>query len=150
MLKLAISLATVLCLLAIPGVQAEPAFQAPYEIDQQTTPSPMHPLYRIYRDPETGKLTSTAPPAAAGFAISNRTLYKFSTSDINLIPEIRPDGTQRVDLRGRFRQGSAIVRDTDGNTRILRLGGDMFTSPEGAQIQADVTAPKDHEPEAAR
>jgi len=58
----------------------------------------------------------------------------FSTSDVNLIPETRPDGTVIVDLQGRFRQGSVATVDSAGEVNIHAIGGEMFMSPDGLEI----------------
>src|SRR5690606_15333444 len=86
-------------------------------------------------DRDTGKLTKAPPPEAEVIPMDDQTLRQFSTSEIDLTPKTLDDGTVVLDLKGRFRQGSAATIDKKGKVEIHRIGGEIFMSPEGHEIR---------------
>lgn len=85
-------------------------------------------------DPVTGELSEDPPPEGEVLPLDYETLRQFSTSDVDIIPEIWPDGTMIFNLQGRFEQGSAATINSAGEVEIHRVGGEMFMSPDGREI----------------
>ena len=73
---------------------------------------PFNPGVLYYRDPETGELT--VPPPEFTQALQADAL---NFSDEGLKIEVLPDGTKRIDLKGRY-QMSTVIRGNaaDGET----------------------------------
>lgn len=86
-------------------------------------------------DPNTGELSKAKPPAGIVIPLDDQAMRRFSTSEVDLIPETLPDGTVILDLQGRFRQGSVATVDDAGEVKIHRIGGEMFMSEDGRDIQ---------------
>lgn len=98
---------------------------------------------RAYLDPATGRLIDHPPFAEPTLELSDETLYRFSTDHFGLIEERLPDGTLKVDLKGRFRAGSVATVDEDGDVQTHRIGGDMFLSPAGRRVHRLISGNRD-------
>lgn len=97
-------------------------------------PEPLQSGWTAWLDPVTGELSKEKPPEGEVLPLDDQALRHFSTSELDLIPETRPDGTVILDLQGRFRQGSAATIGNGGEVNIHRIGGQMFMSPDGREI----------------
>lgn len=89
---------------------------------------------RAYLDPATGRLIDHPPYSKPTLELDPDTLYMFSSNGFGLIEEMLPDGTVKIDLKGRFREGTVATTNDDGDIRIQRVGGQMFLSPTGRVI----------------
>lgn len=98
---------------------------------------------RAYLDPATGRLIDQPTYGEPTLELSDEALYRFSTDHFGLIEERLPDGTLKVDLKGRFRTGSVATVDEDGEVRTHRIGGEMFLSPAGRRIHRLISESRD-------
>ncbi len=94
---------------------------------------------RAYLDPATGRLIDHAPYGKPTLELDRDTLHMFSSDGFGLIEETLPDGTVKIDLRGRFREGTVATFNDSGDIRIQRIGGQMFLSPTGRVIHRGLT-----------
>lgn len=90
--------------------------------------------WTAWLDPVTGELSKEKPPEGLVLYLDDQAMRRFSTSDVDLISETLEDGTVFIDLKGRFQQGSVATIDGAGEVQIHRIGGEMFTSPDGREI----------------
>lgn len=102
---------------------------------------------RAYLDPVTGRLIDHPPYGEPTLELDRNELYRFSTSHFGLIEQKLPDGKgYAVGLKGRFRQGTAATTDSTENSRIHRLGGEIFLSPVGRWIEDKIFQDRVNEP----
>jgi len=78
---------------------------------------------RIYRDPETGKLgpppaSATALESAPATALSTAMQARLNRSDEGMQARTLPDGTDLVDLQGRFQNFSVVTLDRHGDAHL--------------------------------
>jgi len=76
---------------------------------------------RVYRDPETGELgppPANAAPFPAPTELSAATRARLSRSDEGLQARTLPDGTQLLDLQGRFQNFSVVTLDRHGDKHL--------------------------------
>lgn len=102
---------------------------------------------RAYLDPATGRLIDHPPYGESTLELDRNELYRFSTSHFGFIEQKLPNGKgYAVGLRGRFRQGTAATVDSPEDSRIHRLGGEIFLSPAGLRIQEEIIQDRVNEP----
>lgn len=94
--------------------------------------------FYAYFDPSTGKLASAATKGSGGVKLTPDALYRFSTFHEGLSPKVLPDGSMKLDIQGRFQQGSIAVLDAKGHTRIIHIGGEIFLSEAGRCMRAAI------------
>ena len=101
-------------------------------------------MMRVYRDPETGKLTHRPPAGAKALALSEETKEMLSRSNKGLEARVLPDGTVGMDLQGRFMSFAVAHRDADG-----KLVTDCVHSAEEAEaaLDGEVTETREEEPD---
>lgn len=122
------------------------AFGSAYSQDEQSDREPTNDSspaasggLRAYLDPATGRLIDHPPYGKPTLELDRDTLSMFSSDGFGLIEETLPDGTVKIDLRGRFREGTAATTNESGDIRIHRIGGQMFLSPTGREIHRRLT-----------
>lgn len=125
--------ATLLAMAMVPGAASSQDEQPDNQPEKSAAPAASGGL-RAYLDPATGRLIDQPPFGEPTLELSDEALYRFSTDHFGLIEERLPDGTLKVDLKGRFRAGTVATVDEDGDVQTHRIGGDMFLSPAGRRI----------------
>jgi len=97
-----------------------------------------HTGLTAYLDPFTGKLVDHPPATKSALRLNAHELNMFSTDDFGLIEHRLPDGSYAIGLQGRFRQGSVATVDASGKVHVGHLGGEMFDSPAGRRVKAQL------------
>lgn len=136
--------ATLLAMAMACGTASSQDEQAHSQPEKNAAPAASGGL-RAYLDPATGRLIERPPFAEPTLELSDEALYRFSTDHFGLVEERLPDGTLKVDLKGRFRAGSVATVDEDGDVRTHRIGGDMFLSPAGRRVHRLISGSRDAE-----
>lgn len=91
--------------------------------------------WMAYLDPATGTLVAEPPFGKPMLKMTPEALYPFSTSHFGLFERKLPNGLTKVNLQGRFRQGTVATVDAQGNVTRHRIGGEIFLSPAGRCAQ---------------
>lgn len=130
--------ATLLAMAMACGTASSQDEQAHSQPEKNAAPAASGGL-RAYLDPATGRLIDHPPYGKPTLDLDRDTLYGFSSDGFGLIEETLPDGTVKIDLRGRFRDGTVATTNDSGDIRIQRIGGQMFLSPTGRAIHRGLT-----------
>lgn len=91
-----------------------------------------------YLDPYTGKLASGVHGKRTGLKLTPKDLYPFSTFHEGLTTEKVSQNLTRLDIKGRFRQGSVAMIDNNGKMWVIRIGGEIFLSEAGRCMRAAI------------
>lgn len=134
--------ATLFAMAMAPGAASSQDEQSDHQSEKNAAPAASGGL-RTYLDPATGRLIDHPPYGEPTLELSDEALYRFNTDHFGLIEERLPDGTLKVDLKGRFRAGSVATVDEDGDVQTHRIGGDMFLSPAGRRVHRLISKSRD-------
>jgi hypothetical protein len=75
---------------------------------------------RVYKDPQTGEITGTPPPASPPPPMEQS--FNRSHEGLVAVPNTAvPGGGVKVDLQGRFRSHFIATKDAEGNVSVYCL-----------------------------
>lgn len=94
--------------------------------------------YYAFFNPGTGKLTSAPPAPAHGMRLDPDDLYAFSTFHEGLNTTQTSEILTKLDLQGRFQEGTIALVDRNGQTHIVHIGGEIFLSESGRCMRAAI------------
>lgn len=94
--------------------------------------------YYAFFNPNTGKLTSAPSGKGPGMRLDPEDLYPFSTFHEGLTTSRTSETLTKLDIQGRFQEGTIALLDQSGKTRIVHIGGEIFLSEAGRCMRADI------------
>jgi len=102
---------------------ASGAVEASAPQTEEASLSPGMSGYRVYIDPQTGKILSTPPEGAPALQLSQSESEMLSNSAEGLSEELLPEGGYRLDLKGRFQSFVVATIGEDGVVESHCIGG---------------------------
>lgn len=94
--------------------------------------------YYTFFNPDTGKLTSAPPRGGPDMRLDPEDLYPFSTFHEGLTSTQTSEILTKLELQGRFQEGTIALVDQDGKTHIVHIGGEIFLSESGRCMRAAI------------